>query len=1118
MARATTARGGAYLTVTASPDSSWIERRIQLADGALSIGRGHDCDLRLLDPAMSRRHVVVRLGDDGTLRVEDQASSNRMIVNGRQVSTATLEVGGQFSIGRSTFRFARHRVAAEAPEGPSPEMPSRTQRIRNLDELLPTLDDPFEEQGRGLELTASAPLPLTDPDVSWWVLRGHVDLFAVPLVDGRPYGERTHVATVRAGGVFFHPDPQDYGDDDQVGFIAVGKAAAVREIGIDHVQVLVRRHRARVAQALDAWITALGSRLPRDRMPRERTVVRPTAEPQSVSGVLVGQGVTWIEVECPFFVRDETYQGPTPLFPLAPDDWLALETTARAVTARAWSTAEALVRREPWLALELYHRAFAASFLLQLKMGKLDDAVRLRQRAREWERVGDEALGAIKSVMGGTKQWRPRIHDEVPLEPLLEACRHLGRAQGFEVRPHPYHHGERKFDDALADIAVASGFRVRQIWLEDGWWTHEIGHFLAPRRDGKSVVVMLQGERSWWRRGVPTYTCIDPVTGEERQVDRALARELTGFGHVLYRPFPSDLNTLGARELGAFALRDLGAELRVIVAMGVGLGLLSMVAPFITGKIYDVALLQSETTMLLHLSLGLALAACATAAFQITQKIAVLRVQGKADYSAQAAVWDRLLELPVGFFHEFTAGDLSDRAGGVSKIRGLLARVGVSAILGSVASLFNAVQMGVYSWKLAVVAVLLTVAYVFGTWLINVTRVRLQRDEFELRGRIHGLMVQLIGGMAKLRVSGAEVHAFHVWAQRFARQRSVAFKSGHRGNWVAVVNAGYTTFTTLVLFFVMVQLKEGAAERGETFDLSTGDFLAFMAAFGIFSTAVQALGTASVDLLQVLPMFDRLRPVLQARPEVREGKMSPGALRGAIEISNLSFRYDPSGPPVLDNLSLSIPAAGSVAIVGSSGSGKSTLLRLLLGFEQPERGSILYDGQDLSMLDLRLLRQQLGVVLQDSKILPADILRNIVGASSRTEEEAWAAAAKAGLERDIRRMPMTIHTVISEGGGGLSGGQKQRLMIARALVNEPAILLFDEATSALDNETQLTVQKSLEALQVTRVVIAHRLSTIRNVETIFYLHEGKVAESGSYDELMARGGLFAAMAVRQELE
>ena len=190
-------------------------------------------------------------------------------------------------------------------------------------------------------------------------------------------------------------------------------------------------------------------------------------------------------------------------------------------------------------------------------------------------------------------------------------------------------------------------------------------------------------------------------------------------------------------------------------------------------------------------------------------------------------------------------------------------------------------------------------------------------------------------------------------------------------------------------------------------------------------------------------------------------------------------------------------------------------MRLMLGFERSEVGSVYFDGQDLATLDLRLVRSQMGVVLQESRLLPADIYRNIVGSSSRTVQEAWEAAEKAGIADDVRAMPMQMHTVISEGGGGFSGGQKQRLMIARAIVHKPRILFLDEATSALDNKTQAIVTESMNRLAATRIVIAHRLSTIVQAERICYLEQGELKEQGTFEELMAKDGLFAALAKRQ---
>jgi ATP-binding cassette subfamily C protein len=408
----------------------------------------------------------------------------------------------------------------------------------------------------------------------------------------------------------------------------------------------------------------------------------------------------------------------------------------------------------------------------------------------------------------------------------------------------------------------------------------------------------------------------------------------------------------------------------------------------------------------------------------------------------------------------------------------------------------------------------LTAVFIGFTIGANYLQLRHQRSMLMLRGKITGLVLQLVGGIAKIRVSGSENHAFRIWAEDYAAQRRLEFTIGRIQNAADVFGAGFPLFSSMAIFFVLVSYVTSAVP-GAGSSLSTGQFIAFMAAYGSFLTAMLALSEASLSMLQVVPIYERLKPVLITEAESDESRSHPGPLKGRIEVSHVSFRYTTDGPLVLDDLSLEIEPGEFVAVVGGSGCGKSTLMRLMLGFEDPEKGSVYYDAQDLSTLDLREVRSQIGVVLQNSQLLPADIFRNIVGTTNLTVDDAWEAAALAGLAEDIAEMPMGIHTYVSEGGGGLSGGQRQRLLIARALARKPRILFFDEATSALDNRAQAQVTESMERLQATRIVIAHRLSTIINADRIYYLEKGNIAEMGSFDELMTLDGLFAQLARRQ---
>jgi ABC-type bacteriocin/lantibiotic exporter with double-glycine peptidase domain len=343
----------------------------------------------------------------------------------------------------------------------------------------------------------------------------------------------------------------------------------------------------------------------------------------------------------------------------------------------------------------------------------------------------------------------------------------------------------------------------------------------------------------------------------------------------------------------------------------------------------------------------------------------------------------------------------------------------------------------------------------------------------------------------------------------FREERQLSFRVGTYENIVGVFNEVLPILSRIALLATTGYLLTSSTS------LDTGAFVAFNAAFGAFLASGIALNNTLIGSLNIIPMMERAQPILDARLETPEARPDPGELTGHIEASHVSFRHQAGGPMILTDVSIHAKPGEFIALVGPSGAGKSTVLRLLLGFDSPESGAIYFDEQDLATVDLTAVRAQMGVVMQSSRLLAGDVFQNIVGSSPMTIDDAWAAAEMAGLDADLEEMPMGMHTVVSEGGTTLSGGQRQRLLIARALVRKPRIVLFDEATSALDNRTQQVVSESLQNLKATRIVIAHRLSTVRNADRIYVLDAGKVVQHGTYDELSQIPGMFATMVARQ---
>lgn len=385
---------------------------------------------------------------------------------------------------------------------------------------------------------------------------------------------------------------------------------------------------------------------------------------------------------------------------------------------------------------------------------------------------------------------------------------------------------------------------------------------------------------------------------------------------------------------------------------------------------------------------------------------------------------------------------------------------------------------------------------------------KISTRQMELSSKENGMTYSLITGIQKIKLAGAEKRAFARWGNLYAKSAKMMYNPPMFIKINSVISLAISLAGTIIMYSMSV--RSG---------ISVADYYAFNTAYGMVSGSFMALAGIALSAAQIRPILTMVKPFFDTIPEISDGKQVLTRLSGGIELNNVSFRYDENMPLVVDDMSLKIRPGQYVAIVGKTGCGKSTLMRLLLGFERPQKGALYYDGKDLERIDLRSLRRRIGVVMQNGKLFLGDIYSNIIiSAPWLSQSDAWEAAELAGIADDIRKMPMGMNTVISEGSGGISGGQRQRLMIARAIAPKPKILMFDEATSALDNLTQKKVSESLATLKCTRIVIAHCLSTIKQCDRIIVLDKGKIIEDGKYDELIAANGFFAELVARQRLD
>lgn len=654
-------------------------------------------------------------------------------------------------------------------------------------------------------------------------------------------------------------------------------------------------------------------------------------------------------------------------------------------------------------------------------------------------------------------------------------------------------------DSQLEYMLRPSNTMRRRVELHGEWWKDATGCFLGGTQDGDIVSILPDTWSGYY------YINSD---GEKIKINKETAKNIKVDAFCFYKSFP--LTALKIKDLLKFMISSV-SKLDMIYILGTMLigQLLAMLTPYITNVIYNVLIPSGKDSLIFPVASLMFGVTVTSMLISITQNLVMGRFQGRLTLSVNSAIMIRLFSLPTSFFKNYTAGDLASRMGHIASLCQMIARAVVSTGLQSAFSLGFIFQMYKYAPSLVLPGIcLISVNILYSVFITFYRQNAVNKKKINLGPKLQSLVYALFGGIQKIKVTGAEKRAFAKWAEQYSEIEKLTYSPPFLLKISGVISTVISLSGSIILYYFAIRTG-----------VDRGNYLSFNSAFGAVTGAIMGLNAVALEFANLGPILDLIRPVMQEKPESSEGRKIPISLSGNIEVSNITFRYTPEGPAILDNLSLSIKKGEYLAIVGKTGCGKSTLIRLLLGFEKAEKGSVFYGGKDLNNLDLRSVRQKIGVVMQNGSLFPGDIFSNIIVTSPwKTMDDAWEAARIAGIEEDIKAMPMGMHTMISEGAGGLSGGQKQRLMIARAVIARPQILIFDEATSALDNITQQHVAKSISRFNSTRIVVAHRLSTVKNCDRIVVLDKGKIKEQGTFDELMEKRGMFYDLAIRQVAE
>ena len=726
-------------------------------------------------------------------------------------------------------------------------------------------------------------------------------------------------------------------------------------------------------------------------------------------------------------------------------------------------------------------------------MSWMESQIETRQRL-DAELLDRSYAELAASVM--TMQQAPafRIGDLEMADGAVRTClRHCG------VRPGDVPENLTDVEGRIDWLCRPSGTMHRAVRLDGAWYRDACGAMLGKLVTGEPIA-LLPGTFGG-------YHYYDPHNGAKCKVTAKVAPQIADEAVLFYRALPQ--GKLGLRDLVLFIVRVFDrSDYLLVLAAALAATLVGLLPAWANQIAFGTVVPSRQAYLIAPIGALLIGVGLSTTLIGICRNIVMSRVSSKLRIATEAATFSRVLLLPTSFFKQYASGSLASRVSQITMIMQLLTTLFLGSGLTLLLSLVYVFQIAAYAPALVIPALAYTLLQAGLTIAVTFISARRQRRAMEASTSLSGLVTALLNGISKIKLAGAEDRAFAKWAHDYATYARAMYNK-------PLIELALPTFVTLLgaIGTIAIYYLAGSSH------ISMADYMSFNVAYGQITGTIMMLANMAGQVAQIRPMFEMIQPILEANPEMSEEKPSVERLNGAIEVSNVRFRYDEKSPYVLDDISFKIRPGEYVALVGKSGCGKSTLLRLMLGFETPERGSIFYGPYDVSKVELRSLRQSIGTVMQDGRLFMGDIANNItIAAPGATLDDAWEAAEVAGIADDIRRMPMGMQPLLTEGAGGISGGQRQRIMIARAVCGKRRILMLDEATSALDNVTQKHVSDSLEKLKCTRVVVAHRLSTVRHCDRILVVDQGRIVEEGTYDELIELGGFFADLVERQRLE
>ncbi|MBJ7449923.1 MAG: ATP-binding cassette domain-containing protein [Parachlamydiales bacterium] len=970
------------------------------------------------------------------------------------------------------------------------------------------LDSFLNENGQEVDPSTKPRLTLHGRNEVYFLKEGRVDLFAVEMRNNPMSSPHILIAEIHAPALIF-AFPHIIVNAKHIIQLATQTSTRLLKLHLDQLQFFLSEHpekKSVLNHYVSQWIAYLSQVIDKTTADNSLHWIKPgqshALKPLDKISPKINtdhlDSVTWIKTTSGKLVYEgnpEIPLSPFHIFPLAPHTILSCFKNSSVTTVDI----DTVFYEKNWVkGLTLFHETLLTYLEVTQKKKDNEKLLRLTHKKNQEDETLDLALRALSSTLN--KSSSKKISSQNIYSKIFQRI----AEQSNLALPK---RDDLKFSDTNLNINYwcrLYNLRNRFVYLNDDWWRNDGGTLLAFYGT-QHIPCLLLNETGH------TYTIYHPIAETNETVTEPIAKNLSSHAYSIYTPLPQNIRS--GKDLLFYILKKFKKPITKIFLITTALAIISIIPFIVVQWLFNVAIPGKDIDFFFQLCLILLLSAITSSLFMFARSLSIVRLQALGSSFIKSSLIDRLLKLPVSFFRRFSAGQFVYRINAVDQMRSILNGHAIRLILSGVFSVFFLLVMFIYSPELSIISVLLFGVFGAVFVLCFFKKRRINQLFNALQGEISESLMQVVGGVAKLRVIGAEKRVFAHWAKHFAKQCKLSFKLQSIQNTVSISNNLLIPLSLACIFTGFMFMNHEKMDS----NLSIGNFLAFYMALGAFSAAIIDFSNILLSLVQAIPLWQSTKVFLEEPLETSENQLPLTHFSGKITVESVSFRYSDESSLILDTVSIHAKQKELIALVGPSSCGKSTLVNLLLGFETPEKGSIYFDNHDLKNLDLRDVRRHIGIVLQDDSLINGTLYDNIACGRSYSNDAVMKAIELANFTNDLKNLPMGLHTVIQADNQTLSKGQRQKIFIARALVSQPKLLIFDEATSALDNLTQDVISKNIEQLDVTRIVIAHRLNTIKNADRIYVMDQGKIIDTGTYQELLRKPGLFALLAKRQTL-